>query len=260
MKSMVLIAALSIATIGHAADDYKLNPKLPSGWRVHDMDRPVPKVVTPGATAADAPSDAIVLFNGTNLNEWVGTTSTNKKRRYNPTGEALWKVENGYMEINGTGDLKTRQAFGDCQLHLEWAAPTPPKGTGQGRGNSGIFFMETYEIQVLDCYDNPSYSDGMTGSVYGMHPALATACRKPGEWQTYDIFFTAPRFEGDKLVSPAYITAILNGVLVQNHTPYLGASTHKKLPVYAAHADKKPILLQDHNNPVRYRNIWVREL
>jgi hypothetical protein len=217
-------------------------------------------VVTPGVTAADAPSDAIVLFDGSNLDEWTGCVSTNKKGKYNPAGEALWKVENGYMEITPTGDLVSRKQFGDCQIHLEWSAPDPPKDTSQGRGNSGIKIMGKYEIQVLDCYQNTSYADGMTAAAYGQHPALANACRAPGEWQTYDIIFTAPRFEGETVVAPAYVTVLHNGVVVQNHTPFLGETVHKKLPVYKAHADKGPIMLQDHSNPVRYRNIWVREL
>jgi hypothetical protein len=238
----------------------ELTPMLPCGWRVHDLERPVPVVVTPGATASDAPSDAIVLFDGTNLDEWVGTVSTNKKKRYNPEGKALWKVEDGCMVVNGTGGLISKKAFGDMQLHVEWASPSPPKGSSQARGNSGIYIMGLYEVQILDCYENISYADGMTAGVYGQTPALANACRKPGWWQTYDIIFKAPRFENGQLVSPAYVTVIHNGVLVQNHTEYLGPTGHKKLGTYTPHPEKLPISLQDHNNPVRYRNIWVREL
>ncbi len=236
------------------------NPRLPSGWRVHDFDRPLPRVVTPGPTAADAPSDAVVLFDGSSLDEWVGCVSTNRKYGYNPNGEALWKVENGYVEITPTGSLVSRKKFGDCQIHLEWSAPVPPKGTSQERGNSGVFIMGKYEIQVLDCFENTSYADGMTAAVYGQQPPLVNACRQPGAWQTYDIIFKAPRFDGDTVVTPAYVTVLLNGVVVQNHTPYLGETVHKKLPVYKPHEEKGPILLQEHNNPVRYRNIWVREL
>jgi hypothetical protein len=269
MKKLILgTTALLIACAASAADEKKKdpmanNPFLPDGYRVHDSSRPLPPVVTPGKTAADAPSDAVVLFDGTDLSEWVGTVSTNKKKKYNPKGEALWKVENGYMEVNGTGGLRSKKEFGDCQIHLEWAAPNAPadlKKTSQGRGNSGVFIMGKYEIQVLDCYENTSYADGMTAAVYGQHPALANACRPAGEWQTYDIIFTAPRFEGDKLVSPARVTVFHNGVVVQNNTEILGLSTHKKLPQYRPHGDKGPIYLQDHNNPIRYRNIWVREL
>jgi hypothetical protein len=259
MIVLMLLAAAGIRTFGEPPEE-KPNPMLPSGWRVHDETRPRPEVVTPGETASSAPSDAIILFDGTDLDEWVGSVSTNKKKQYNPKGEALWKVENGCLEINGTGGLISKKKFGDCQIHLEWAAPVLPKGTSQGRGNSGIFIMGKYEVQILDCYKNVSYADGMTGALYGQHPPLANACRKPGEWQTYDIIFTAPRFDGDDVVSPAYVTVIHNGVLLQNHTPYLGPSIHKKLAVYKAHEEKAQILLQDHDNPIRFRNIWVREL
>jgi hypothetical protein len=263
--AMILMTALFTATVFAAEKEtpHANNPRLPDGFRVHDSERPLPRVITPGASAAEAPSDAYVLFDGTDLSEWVGTVSTNKKRRYNPQGEALWTIKDGYMEVNNTGNLISKKAFGDCQIHLEWAAPDSPndlKKKGQGRSNSGVFIMGKYEVQILDCYENTSYADGMTAAVYGQHPALVNACRKPGEWQTYDIIFTAPRFEDDKMVSPAIVTVIHNGVLVQNHTAYLGPSTHKKLPVYQPHADKLPISLQDHNNPIRYRNIWVREL
>ena len=259
MKKSIFTAVLLSAWVGGvAAVEEKPNPKLPCGWRVHDMERPLPMVVTPGATASDAPSDAIVLFDGTDLSEWIGSASTNKNH-FNPEGQALWKIAKGYMEITPTGGLTTRKAFGDLQLHLEWAAP-PVKGTGQDRGNSGIFFMGRYEVQILDCYENTAYADGMTAALYGQTPALANVCRKPGEWQTYDIIFTAPRFKDGELLSPAYVTVIHNGVLVQNHTESLGPTQHKKLPAYAPHAEKLPIFLQDHNNPIRFRNIWVREL
>lgn len=257
-KCTRILISLSVLVVGVIAEE-KPNPMLPSGWRVHDMARPLPVVVTPGVAASDAPSDAIILFDGTDLSEWTGCVSTNKNR-FNPEGRALWKVEDGYMEITPTASLTSKREFGDMQLHVEWASPTPPKGTGQERGNSGIYIMGCYEVQILDCHENTSYADGMTAAVYGQTPALANACRKPGEWQTYDIIFTAPRFEGEKLLSPAYVTVMHNGVLVQNHTAYLGASTHKKLPLYNSHPEKLPISLQDHNNPVRYRNIWVREL
>jgi hypothetical protein len=259
---MKLITAVLVLLGGAAAAlaaEEKPNPKLPDGWRVHDMERPVPGIIMPGAKAADAPSDAVILFDGTDLSEWTGSVSTNKNR-FNPEGRALWKVENGYMEVTSTGGLTTRRAFGDCQLHLEWAAPLPAKGDSQKRGNSGIFLMGRYEVQILDCFQNRSYADGMTAAVYGQTPALANACRPPGEWQTYDIIFTAPRFDGDKTVSPAYVTVIHNGVLVQNHTPYMGPTVHKKLPAYTPHPGKLPITLQDHNDPVRFRNIWIREL
>ncbi len=160
----------------------------------------------------------------------------------------------------GTGDIQTKQHFGDCQLHIEWAAPVEVKGESQGRGNSGVFLMGRYEIQVLDCYSNVTYADGATAAIYGQYPPLVNACRKPGEWQTYDIFFVAPRFEGEKLVSPAYVTVIHNGVLVHHHQELLGSTGHKILPSYEPHPPKGPIRLQDHGNPVRYRNIWIRDL
>lgn len=264
LGTTVLMVALSGLAAEQAKNPHANNPRLPDGFRVHDSERPLPPVITPGNTASDAPSDAIVLFNGSDLSEWVGTVSTNKNRRYNPKGEALWTVKDGYMEINGTGSLTSRKKFGDCQIHLEWAAPDSPKDLAkrdQGRGNSGVFIMGKYEVQILDCYENTSYADGMTASVYGQHPALANACRPAGEWQTYDIIFTAPRFDKDgNVVSPARVTVIHNGILVQNNTEFLGLSTYKRLPVYKAHEDKGPITLQDHNNPIRFRNIWVRDL
>ncbi len=259
MRANIIIAGVCLILTSSAWSEEELNPKLPSGWRVHDVERPLPAVVTPGATASDAPSDAIILFDGTDLSEWTGSVSTNKNR-FNPEGQALWKVEDGYMEITPTASLTSKRIFGDMQLHVEWASPNPPEGIGQERGNSGIFMMGRYEVQILDCHENTAYADGMTAAVYGQTPALANACRKPGEWQTYDIIFTAPRFDGDKVTSPACVTVIHNGILVQNHTEYLGSTTHKKLPQYTPHAEKLPISLQDHNNPVRFRNIWVREL
>lgn len=267
MKKAILTFTAVAATFAvHAAEKknpHADNPFLPDGYRVHDSSRPLPPVVTPGKTAAMAPSDAYVLFDGTDLTEWVGTVSTNKKKRYNPKGEALWKVQDGYMEINGTGSLISKKQFGDCQIHLEWMAPDSPKDLSkksQSRGNSGVFIMGRYEIQVLDCYENTSYADGMTAALYGQHPALANACRPAGEWQTYDIIFRAPRFEGDQVVSPAAATVIHNGVVVQNNTEFLGLSTYKKLAKYTPHPEKGPLTLQDHNNPIRFRNIWVREL
>lgn len=263
----MLTIGLLVAGISEGADQKKPNwgyadtPKLPSGWRVHDIDRPQPDVVAPAASTGGAPSDAIVLFDGTDLSSWTGTRQDNpKKKKYNPQGEALWKVENGYMECTPTGDLHTRKAFGDCQLHVEWRTEVPPKGDSQSRGNSGVFLMGKYEIQVLDCYNNRTYADGSAGCVYGQTPPMVNACRKPGEWQVYDIVFQAPRFDGEKLASPAYVTVFLNGVLVQHKTKVLGPTSHKKLPVYKPHAARLPLKLQDHNNATRFRNIWIREL
>ena len=263
----VIVLLLSTVVVSFAADEKKPNvgfsdtPKLPSGWRVHDIDRPHPVVATPGDQPGAVPSDAIVLFDGTGLSGWTGTKQDDpEKKKYNPTGEALWKVENGYMECTPTGDLQTRQTFGDCQLHIEWQTANPPKGDSQGRGNSGIFLMGLYETQVLDCFENRTYADGVAGAVYGQTPPLVNACRKPGEWQVYDIVFQAPRFDGGQLVSPAYVTTFLNGLLVQHHTEILGPTVYKKIPAYKPHAEKLPLVLQDHNNNTRFRNIWIREL
>ncbi|RKY02695.1 DUF1080 domain-containing protein [Candidatus Poribacteria bacterium] len=232
---------------------YDDTPYLPgSKWRVHDGKRPQPRVVTPGASPGDPPSDAIILFDGTDLSKWVSSRDG---------GPARWKVENGYMEVvPGTGDIQTKEEFGDCQLHIEWMVPPDVTGEDQGRGNSGVFLMGLYEIQVLDCYGNITYPDGMTAAIYGQYPPLVNACRKPGEWQTYDIIWEAPRFEGDKLVRPAYLTLIFNGVVVHNHVALLGPTGHRRLPEYRPHPPVGPLRLQDHGNPVRYRNIWYRPL
>jgi hypothetical protein len=216
---------------------------------VHDGDRPQPRIVTPGKTNADPPSDAVVLFGGTDLANWVGRD-----------GEAQWKVENGYMEVTRTGDIETKAHFGDCQLHLEWAAPEVVEGSSQGRGNSGVFLMGLYEIQVLDGYDNRTYADGITSAIYGQYPPFANACRKPGAWQTYDVVFVAPRWEGSRLASPAYMTVFHNGILVHLHQALMGPTGHRIIANYdAPHAPAGPLKLQDHGNPVRYRNIWVRK-
>jgi hypothetical protein len=241
---------------------YTDTPMLPGGkWHVHDPDRPQPKVVTPGTCSSqDAPgkppSDALVLFDGSDLSKW-------RTEKGQPSG---WKVEHGSLVVppKGTangGDIWTKDEFGDCQLHLEFATPNPPKGDSQGRGNSGVFFLGKYEFQVLDSYQNRTYADGGAASLYGQYPPLVNASRPPGEWQVYDIVFTAPRVQEGKVETPAQITAFHNGVLVQNHTAYLGPSGHKILAKYTTHeASKGPIKLQDHGDPVRYRNIWVRSL
>jgi hypothetical protein len=173
----------------------------------------------------------------------------------------MWKIQDGYMEaVRKAGTIRTKDQFGSCQLHIEWATPNPPKGDSQGRGNSGVFLMGCYEIQVLDSYKNPTYSDGQAAAVYGQTPPQVNVCRPPGEWQAYDIIFTAPVFKGKELVSPAYVTVLQNGVVVQNHVKILGRTMHKHLAKYTPHAPKGPLCLQDHGNPIRYRNIWVRPL
>jgi hypothetical protein len=212
-------------------------------------------VITPGTASTDdaagrPPSDAVVLFDGTDLSKWTGKD-----------GEAKWKVENGYMEVvPGTGGIETKDAFGDCQLHVEWAEPTVIKGEGQGRGNSGVFLMGKYEIQVLDCYENPTYPDGTTGGIYGQYPPLVNACRKPGEWQTYDIIWVGPRFEDGKLVSPAKVTVIMNGVVIHHCKELQGPTQHRQLAEYVEHPATGPLSLQDHGDLVRFRNIWYRPL
>ena len=206
---------------------------------------PEPKVVSPG-DAHSPPSDAIVLFDGQDLSAWENGGN--------------WIVDNGEAVV-GKGDIKTKQGFGDCQLHIEWSAPTEVKGNGQGRGNSGVFIMDTYEVQVLDSYNNPTYFEGQAGAIYKQTPPAINAMKPPGKWNIYDIIWTAPRFDdAGQLRSPAYITALHNGVLILNHFELLGDTPWHRPPKYQAHADKLPIRLQDHGNPVRYRNIWLREL
>lgn len=221
-------------------------------WRVHDVSRTRPHMVTPGAQYGQPPSDAIVLFDGKDLSKWVTPGKMT---------EPKWKVENGYMEVvPGTGSIVTREKFGDMQLHLEWATPTVITGKGQLRGNSGIIFMTRYEVQVLDSWDNPTYADGQAGALYGQWPPLVNASRKPGEWQTYDIVFEAPRFEGDKLVKRACVTVFHNNVLVQHREEFIGTTPHARVGTYTPHPAEEPLLLQNHKFPVRFRNIWVRRL
>jgi hypothetical protein len=223
-------------------------------WGIHDTSRPQPPVVDPGPAGppAPVPSDAVVLFDGKDLSAWTNTK-----------GEpAQWLVKDGYMEVvKKTGAIRTKQGFGSCQLHVEWATPSPAVGTDQDRGNSGVFLMDTYEVQVLDTYENKTYADGMAGAIYGQYPPLVNASRKPGEWQSHDIVFHAPKFD-DKgnVVSPARMTVFHNGVLVQDDEELTGPTGHKVRPPYKAHPDKMPLSLQDHSHPVRFRNVWIREL
>ena len=223
-------------------------------WPVHDETRPMPPVVDPGPAGPPVapPPGAVVLFDGKDLSAWTDAKG----------GPAGWKVESGFMEVVAkTGSIRTKDGFGDCHLHVEWAAPAVVQGESQGRGNSGVFLMNLYEVQVLDCFENKTYADGMTASIYGQYPPLLNVCRKPGEWQVYDIVFRAPRFDaGKNLVSPAMMTVWHNGIVVQNNAVLTGPTAHKQRPPYAAHAEKLPISLQDHGNPVRFRNIWIREL
>ena len=241
----------------HASIGYTDTEFIPgqTKWRVHDASRPAPRIVTAGTTSTavrpgQPPSDAVVLFDGSSLSQWVGDGDK----------PAAWKVENGYLEINGTGTIHTKQGFGSCQLHIEWATPAEVKGDSQGRGNSGVMIMGLYEIQVLDSFDNRTYSDGQAAAIYGQYPPLVNASRGPGQWQTFDIIFEAPQFEGEELIRPAYVTLFHNGVLVHHHAKLLGRVAHKFPAKYAPHADKLPLSLQDHGNPGRYRNIWIRPL
>ncbi len=205
---------------------------------------PEPKVVTPGEHGSP-PSDAIVLFDGHDLSQWEG-------------GD--WRVKDG-VAISHGGDIHTKKSFGpDYQLHVEWAEPEKVEGNGQGRGNSGVFLANRYELQVLDSYDNPTYFDGQCGAIYKQSPPLVNACRKPGEWQTYDIVFESPRFERNKVSKPGHVTVLQNGILIQDHTELLGSTSWDQPPTWDPHSKAQPVRLQFHGNPVRFRNIWLREI
>ncbi|MBI9018539.1 MAG: DUF1080 domain-containing protein [Phycisphaerae bacterium] len=254
-KRFILIAGVIVAAMlvtlqaAELIKEYK--------WGVHDNSRPKPKIITPGTFSTDdavgkAPSDAIVLFDGKNLDKWCDN---------NGTSPSKWIIKDGVMEsVKGAGYIRTKDSFGDCQLHVEWAAPSNVIGNSQGRGNSGVFLMGTYEIQVLDCYENETYADGYAAAVYGQSPPLVNACKKPGQWQTYDIIFHRPHFKDGKVVKPATVTVLHNGVLVQDHWVIEGTTWHKRRSEYIAHADALPLKFQDHGNPVRFRNVWIRPL
>jgi hypothetical protein len=234
--------------------DTPLNPGQP--WKVHDAARPRPAKVTPGAlVSAPAPSDAIVLFDGKDLSQWV------TRMRNGQISEPKWKVENGYIEIvPRNGRLVTKEKFGDVQLHVEWMIPEGTEGEGQGAGNSGIELMGRYEIQVLESYESLTYADGQAASIYGQWPPLVNASRPKGQWNVYDIFFEAPKFEGERLVKPAFITVIHNGVLVHHRKEIMGRAIHRRVATYAPHGEEEPFSLQDHGRPVRFKNIWMRRL
>ena len=222
-------------------------------WRIHDASRPHPRIVTPGATPGAPPSDAIILFDGKDLSKWASARNGQ---------DAPWPVKDGYFETGaGSGSILTRGKFGDVQLHLEWATPSPAKGASQDRGNSGVSFMGKYEVQVLDSYENITYADGQAASIYGEYPPLVNVAKKPGEWQYYDIIFEAPKFNNNMVVSPAYVTVIWNGVLVQHRRAVMGStSATTTVHQYTPHDPELPLTLQDHNHPVRYRNVWIRRL
>lgn len=260
-----LLGVLAFAAAPLAADElgYKDTPIIPgTKWHVHDSDRPRPAVVTPGATfshLAPAPSDANVLFDGKDLSKWS-----------NAKGDAAqWKIGDGYFEaVRGTGMLRTRDKFADFQLHLEFATPSEVQGSSQNRGNSGVMINGMYEVQILDSYENPTYADGQAAALYGQQPPLVNASKPPGQWQTYEIIFESPRWNSaGELVKKAAVTVIHNGVVVQHRHEYFGRTDgiggipHKTLGTYGKpHPPAVFIELQDHNNPIRFRNIWVREL
>jgi hypothetical protein len=236
---------------------YNDTPVLPGQkWRVHDIARPVPPVVTPGVNAGDPPSDAVVLFDGKDTSKWVERAGQEK-------GPVTWKVEKGAMTVRcekGAGSIETTQKFGSGQYHIEWSAPAEILGDSQWRGNSGILLMNRYEIQVLDSFNNKTYADGQAGAIYGQWPPFVNVARKPGEWQVYDIYFEAPEFNTErKIARPPYVTVVLNGVLLHHHQEIIGPMAHKIVAPFQAHGAEEPFGLQNHDTPVRYRNIWVRK-
>ncbi|RAJ08380.1 uncharacterized protein DUF1080 [Chitinophaga skermanii] len=242
MRKLLFTGALALAALASYA---QTKPEDTEVWK------PVPQVITPGTATNTAPSDAIILFDGKNLDQWEAEKG----------GAAQWTVKDGAVTVKkGTGVIKTKEKFEDFQLHIEWRTPAKVEGTGQGRGNSGIFLQEYYELQVLDNYDNVTYSNGQAGSLYKQKIPLVNACKKPGEWQSYDVIWTAPRFKEDGSVqSPARVTVLQNGVLVQNNVALDGKTLYIGKPVYEKHG-AMPLVLQDHGNPVSFRNIWVRKL
>jgi hypothetical protein len=246
------MATTLAAQTKEAGDDkrgYTDTPQIPGQkWKVHDAARSRPKKVTPGLPLLNEapPADALVLFDGKDLSQWVAPN---------------WKVENGYMEVAPrSGAMVTKEKFGDCQLHVEWMIPKGVEGAGQGRGNSGIELMRRYEIQVLESFENQTYADGQAASIYGQWPPLVNASRPQGEWNVYDILFEAPKFAGDQIAKPGYVTVIHNGILVHHHQQILGAAVHRRVAKYTPHGAEEPLSLQDHGQTVRYRNIWIRRL
>lgn len=245
--SLGFVAAMLAFPLFAQQKDIKLPPEATEFWE------PIVRKVQPGNVNHQAPSDAIVIFDGSSLSNFVSS-----RTGQNPE----WTLQNGVMTVApGKGDIETKLGFGDMQLHIEWSAPTVIKGEGQGRGNSGIFLMSHYEVQVLDSYESRTYSNGQAASIYKQYPPLVNAMKAPGEWNTYDIYFTAPRFNADgMLVSPARVTVVHNGVLVQNNVEIKGPTEYIGIPNYKAHPNELPIKLQDHGDLVSFRNIWVRKL
>jgi hypothetical protein len=247
MRYLTILCLIFSVAVSYAQNQKRetLEPTVTELWE------PKPAKVEPGVNPYTAPSDAIILFNGKDLNDWTSLDGSLPK----------WVVKDGaFTVVKGGGDIKTKKTFGDIQLHIEWKVAADVVGTGQDRGNSGIFFQERYELQVLDTYENQTYVNGQAGSIYKQAIPLANPTRKAGEWQMYDVVYTAPRFsDNGRVIIPAYITVFLNGVIVQNHTPLIGPTEYRGMPVYISHG-KASIKLQDHSHPVSYRNIWVREL
>ena len=245
IKYFVIVTSIVIFSSTILSDDKKLNPEDTEIWK------PEPSIVIP-AEDSMPPSDAIILFDGSNLSQW----------QHKNGDDASWSIENGaFTVVDGSGDLQTKVSFTDIQLHLEWKTPIKISGEGQNRGNSGVFFQKRYEFQVLDSYNNRTYSNGQAASIYKQHIPLVNASKKPGEWQSYDVIFEAPVFNSDKtLQQPAFITVFHNGVLVHNHVKLDGPTLYSGVPQYTAHPKKQPLLLQDHQEPVSYRNIWIRNL
>lgn len=238
MFAIRFVAASTIVIVSFASPTFAVEYLTGIEWQE-------PPIIKPGDAGAP-PSDAVVLFDGKDLSKWHNGDK--------------WKVEDGVV-ITGNGTITTKDEFGDCQLHIEWASPEEVKGESQGRGNSGVFMMGKYEVQVLDSFDNKTYFDGQASAIYKQTPPMANAMRPPGKWNTYDILWTCPRFNDDgSLKSPAYITVLHNGVATLNYFELLGDTPYHRPPQYNKHPEKGPISLQDHGNPVRFRNIWVREL
>lgn len=244
-----LAALLLAGLVSHAAAAQGASGRR---WKVHDLNRPAPRKVAPGMQPGQPPSDAVVLFDGTSLDSWTSRDGS----------PAKWSVHDGYMQtLPGAGPIMSKRSFGDVQAHVEWATPSPGVGKGQDRGNSGVYFMGLYEVQVLDSYENVTYADGQAAALYGQHPPLVNASRAAGEWQSYDVIFRRPRFSATgTLVSPTRLTVFHNGVLVQDNAELWGPTNWLEAAPYAKHADALPFILQDHAHPVRYRNFWVRPL
>lgn len=249
LGALVVASGFGLFAMAEKNDDAKQ-------WAVHDENRPHPQVITPGTfptpeQAGKAPSDALVLFDGKDLSHFEATGG----------GEPTYKVESGYFEVAGKKEMQTKEGYGSCQIHVEWASPKEVKGTSQGRGNSGIYIMGRYEAQVLDSYENVTYADGQAAALYGQFPPLVNASLPPGQWQTYDIVFHRPQFDADgKVLKPATMTIFHNGVLVQDHRELRGTTAHHSPGKYEKHADKEPLRIQNHGNPVRFRSLWIRQL